>query len=495
MLFNSYIFIFLFLPITLIGWYLFNKAKLYKSATLFLSLMSFWFYGYYNYYYLLILIGSILINYFFSYLIKKTSQKGSKVFVKTVMLTGVTANLLVLGIFKYYDFFVTNINKIFCTNFNLRNIILPLGISFFTFQQISFVIDRYRGQCQHYSLVDYVAYVSFFPQLIAGPIVLHSEMIPQLVNYEKRKFDVALFYEGCLYFSLGLAKKVLIADFLGNVVDYFYTYAEYLDTPGAILIVITYAMQLFFDFSGYSDMAIGLGLLFGIRLPINFNSPYKAVSVKDFWRRWHITLGRFFTTYVYIPLGGNKKGVARTIINVMIVFSLSGLWHGSEWSFVIWGILHGIGVALADIFSLIKKKSENKICKKVGQIFTFIYVSLAFVFFRSDNVAQAVTVFKRLFSGTFYHAIRYATWEIKCPEVYLITKILSMKANAYLTYWYLALYLFVLVLALVFSFKMSTKEIIDKYRTKNAFALICALFLVWSVISFSNVSKFLYFNF
>ena len=322
MLFNSYIFIFLFLPLALLGWYGLNKIKAYKSAGLFIACMSLWFYGYFNLYYLAIIVVSMLGNYFLSFLMKFSKSKFS---ARIGLITGLCLNLGLLFYFKYYDFFFENINAVFHTDFALKHILLPLGISFFTFQQLSFIVDRCTGKAEHYSFINYITFVTFFPQLIAGPIVLYKEMMPQFEDTSNRRFNADNFAKGIVLFTIGLGKKVLLADVLALIVNFGFEQTFFLDTPSTLLVVLTYTFQIYFDFSGYSDMAMGLGRMFNIELPMNFNSPYKARSVRELWQRWHMTLSRFFIQYVYIPLGGNRKGRVRTLINTFLVFFLSGL--------------------------------------------------------------------------------------------------------------------------------------------------------------------------
>ena len=335
MLFNSYIFVFLFLPLTLFGYYMFNRFRQYKLANLFLIGMSFWFYGYFNQSYLLIICGSIAGNFLISKILEWFSQKQNT--RKIVLIIGICANAVVIFYFKYYDFFLENVNSIFRKSFELKNIVLPLGISFFTFQQISYLVDSYRGETKDYAFDEYALFVSFFPQLIAGPIVLHGEVIPQFRNRKNRRIIPENFSKGMYIFALGLFKKVIIADTFGKAVTYGYGTIETLSSLEALIVSLSYTFQLYFDFSGYCDMAIGIGNMFNIELPQNFNSPYKSVSITDFWSRWHMSLTRFLRTYIYIPLGGNRKGKVRTYINIMLVYLVSGLWHGANWTYLLWG--------------------------------------------------------------------------------------------------------------------------------------------------------------
>ena len=331
MLFNSYIFIFIFLPAVLLGWYGLNRCRQYKLANLFLAGMSLWFYGYFNVYYLAIILSSICLNYILSFLLTlvPADSPRSRPLYRIGLWTGVFLNLGILFYFKYYDFFIENINYAFHTDYTLKHILLPLGISFFTFQQLSFVIDRCLGKSEHYSFLNYITFVTFFPQLIAGPIVLYKEMIPQFEDISRRRFDVSSFSRGICLFVLGLSKKVLLADTFALVVNYGFAQTFSLDSVSTVAVILSYTFELYFDFSGYSDMATGLGKMFNIELPVNFNAPYRSCSIKEFWQRWHITLSRFFITYVYIPLGGSRKGRARMLLNTFLVFLLSGLWHGA----------------------------------------------------------------------------------------------------------------------------------------------------------------------
>ena len=294
MLFNSYIFVFVFFPICLIGYYGLLKRGKPETARVFLTVMSLWFYGYFNLSYLLIMICSIAGNYLFYRLLSGESLRlrcdGRK---RAVTILAVALNLGVLFYFKYFDFFFDSVNAVFGTDFVLRGILLPLGISFFTFQQISFIVDTYRGEVADCSLSEYALFVSFFPQLIAGPIVNHGEMLPQFRSLGKKRADWEQIAGGVALFVLGLAKKVLLADTFGAGVDYGYENLAALGRADACLVILFYALQLYFDFSGYCDMAVGIGRMLGVEIPVNFNSPYKAVNIVDFWKRWHITLNRF----------------------------------------------------------------------------------------------------------------------------------------------------------------------------------------------------------
>lgn len=508
MLFNSYIFIFLFLPIALVGWYLLNKWGKYTIAQVFLIAMSLWFYAYFDVSYLAVILASCAVNYLFSYVLTKKDSAGFK---KGMLAAGCAINLGILGYFKYYDFFLENLNAVFHTDFTLKNILLPLGISFFTFQQLSFVIDRCKGDAPHYSLIDYLNFVTFFPQLIAGPIVLHSELIPQFQDQARRKFDADSFAQGIAYFTIGMGKKVLLADTLAKAVNYGFVNIAGLDALSAAVVALAYTFELYFDFSGYCDMAVGIGKMFHIEIPDNFEAPYKSASIKEFWRRWHMTLGRFFTTYVYFPLGGSRKGKVHTVVNTMIVFLLSGLWHGANWTFVFWGFLHGIGVSVNNIFMKKVQKQEKskykiqtgeneelrntKSKRRLAQLVTFIYVCLAFVFFRSDSMADGILFMKRLFSFEYNGSIFAIAEAVNISEIYIVTKILSMKVPQLLAMVNLFMLLFIIIISVVVLCQKRTREIVETCTWKTGFSLKMSVLFVWAVLSLSGVSTFLYFNF
>ena len=313
---------------------------------------------------------------------------------------------MLLGGFKYTDFIFSNLNSL-GASLPLPHILLPLALSFVTFQQIAFLVDTYRSEeIKRIDWLDYSLFITFFPQLIAGPIVHHKEMMPQfasLLSQGRELIDWERFARGLFIFSIGLFKKVVIADQFGVWADNGFSYVQ----KGGILnffeswaTSLSYTFQLYFDFSGYCDMAIGIALFFGITLPINFNSPYKASNIKEFWKRWHMTLGRFLTEYLYIPLGGNKKGFPRELVNVFIVFTLSGIWHGAGWGFIIWGVLHAIAMIIQRVYRYVLKsvfgieEIRSKVYIVLCWILTFNFINISWVFFRSENVSGAVDLIK-----------------------------------------------------------------------------------------------------
>ena len=523
MLFNSYIFIFIFLPLVLLGWYLLNSYNKYSLANIFLAGMSLWFYGYFNVYYLAIILSSIGLNYLLSYLLTKipaaetvssdtvlsdVSDSGvsgptsrTKLWRRIGLAAGIVINLGILFYFKYYDFFIENINMAFHTDFTLRHILLPLGISFFTFQQLSFIIDRCLGRCEHYSLINYVTFVTFFPQLIAGPIVLYKEMIPQFEDTSKRSFNASSFSRGIYLFVLGLAKKVLLADTFALMANYGFAQTFSLDCISTIVVILSYTFELYFDFSGYSDMAIGLGRMFNIELPINFNAPYRACSIKEFWQRWHITLSRFFVTYVYIPLGGSRKGRVRMLLNTFIIFLLSGLWHGAAWTYVAWGAMHGLLVVWDNLGIVGIKGHEEKrpsrfhIPAWLGWIFTFSLFNLSLFFFRSTSMMAAAQLFKNLFSGNYTGKIHDIAAQLDISEIYIVRQAIEMAAPNMVNYIYLFFMILLFVLAFFLIFRPNAYERTMRGELTSGRCWIVCILLVWCIVSLSQVSTFLYFNF
>jgi len=398
MLFNSYEFLLLFLPLTTILFVVCGRVWGKRAAFGSLVLASLVFYARWNPPYVLLVVGSIMFNYgvgFIQHRVIERSGKGSK----AVLALGVTANLALLGYFKYANFFVDTVARVTSSPWHIQPIVLPLAISFFTFTQIAYLVDVWEGMVCSYSFLDYCFFVLFFPHLIAGPIVRHHEILPQVKASDGRlKFDD--FAVGLTVLSMGLFKKVVFADGIAEHATYVFSQARDGFAPDLAAAwggVLAYACQIYFDFSGYSDMAIGLGCIFGIRMPLNFNSPYKARSIIDFWRRWHMSLSRFLRDYLYIRLGGNRKGVARRYTNLMATMLLGGLWHGAGWTFVIWGGLHGIYLLVNHAWARITKGQEwasSRFMVVVYYVVTFVAVLVGWIFFRAKSFSTAVSVLK-----------------------------------------------------------------------------------------------------
>jgi D-alanyl-lipoteichoic acid acyltransferase DltB (MBOAT superfamily) len=367
---------------------------------------------------------------------------------------------------------------------------LPLGISFYTFQQLSYVIDSYRGESENYSLLEYGAYVSFFPQLIAGPIVYHNELIPQLRDEKNHRLNYENLSRGIYTFTLGLAKKVLVADTFSKVVNIGYNNISDLNSLSAIIVMVCYSFQIYFDFSGYCDMACGIGYMFNVELPINFNSPYKAASISEFWDRWHMTLTRFFTKYVYIPLGGSRKGKLRTYLNVLIVFFVSGVWHGANWTFILWGVINGLG----NIFDRLFGRFFKWVPKAIKVVITFIFSTFAWSLFRADSISQAFELWGRLKAQSDMALFgEIAETFNDLVEVKLIYRlgISSIIDN----YPAIPLLIFVIAVLLACFFMRNTQEKAADGRYNGRRIATTVILMVWSIISLSDVSEFLYFNF
>lgn len=399
MLFSSITFLYFFLPICLLFYYI--TPKKYRNITLLIFSLIFYFYGEQS----PVLIIACILNYVFGLLINDCNQNNKKVY----LVLGVAINLFMIAYYKYSNFFIENINNVLNIDIRYLSVILPLGISFFTFQNISYLIDVYRGEVKaQKSILKYATYITFFPQLIAGPIVRYKDINEQL---EGRKETFDNFGRGVTRFVVGLAKKVLIANTLGEICV---TLGEVADKSVLLYIIqsVGWTMQIYFDFSGYSDMAIGLGLFFGFNLKENFNYPLIASSITDFWRRWHISLSSFFKDYVYIPLGGNRKGVLRQVFNILVVWSLTGFWHGANWNFVLWGIYFFV-------FLIIEKFILMKHIKGgvFSHIYTLVIVFVSFVIFNIESVEEINVFLKSMFGfnnlpfanfETVYHLKNYA---------------------------------------------------------------------------------------
>lgn len=487
MLFNSYLFIFVFFPLVLLGYYGLQHFGQKKPAIGFLVMMSMWFYGNDNIKYLFILMASIVLNYL---IVEGMDRLGKQTARFCLFLTGLALNLGILFYFKYYDFFIENVNSVLKTDFALLHLMLPLGISFYTFQQLSYVIDSYRRDSEKYGLLEYAAYVSFFPQLIAGPIVYHDELIPQLRREQNHHFQFENASRGIYAFALGLAKKVLIADTFSKVVVIGYDNIGELNTVSVLVVMVCYSLQIYFDFSGYCDMAYGIGYLFNIELPINFNSPYKAASIVEFWDRWHMTLTRFFTKYIYIPLGGSRRGKVRTYINVMFVFLVSGIWHGANWTFILWGVINGIGNVLTKLFG----RFFRWVPRAVGVIATFCFATFAWSLFRADSIGQARQLWGQL--GNFGDGAIYAPITETVNDLVEV-KIISRLAGGGIleSCPWLPLIVFMALVLLACFFLKNTQEKAADNSYGNKRIVWTVVLMLWSILSLSDVSEFLYFNF
>ena len=469
MLFSSYEFLFCFLPITIIGYYLILNAKKVNMARGWLVIEYIIFYRWFNIKYLPIIIVSILINFAIGKGIKKEDK-----YKKIYFIIGATFNVGLLCYFKYYDFFVENINVLFKTNWTLKHLLLPLGISFFSFQQLSYLIDVYKGETKDYSLLNFSLFVTFFPQLIAGPIVLHSEIMPQFDDKEKQRLNWDNIASGIFMFSIGFFKKLVIADSFAVWATNGFDSTASLTFYQGWFVSLAYTMQIYFDFSGYSDMAVGIGKIFNIDLPANFLSPYKSTSISEFWRRWHITLGRALSTYVYKPLGGNRKGRVKTYINLLLTFLVSGLWHGAAWTFVFWGLLHGIASVIDRLF----RDNNWKINKYVSWFLTFMFVNCAWVFFRAATFERAFEILKAMFSIPSGGAFNMA----------------GIITNGSIIIIGLVYILLVISLVVTLSFK-NTYELAETFDYTTINTVYVVILMMIGISFMPRISPFIYFNF
>lgn len=398
MLFNSYGFIFLFLPIAFSGMFLLARYS-HRFAALWLGLASLVFYAAWDYRFVSLLLASIAFNYGAGYWIgvRRTADTGRQ--AKYSLVAAIAVNLILLSYFKYTNFFIDSANALLGARIPTLDIVLPLGISFFTFTQIAFLVDAYRGIAREYSFVHYLLFVTYFPHLIAGPVLHHKQMMPQLAHAATYRINMEHVAVGLTIFVLGLSKKVLIAD---NLADYATRVFNAASDGHTLMLLeawvgaLAYTLQLYFDFSGYSDMAIGLSLMLNVRLPLNFDSPYKATSIIDFWRRWHMTLSAFLRDYLYIPLGGSRKGPFRRYFNLMATMLLGGLWHGAGWTFVIWGGLHGLYLTINHGWRELKARfgwgDGGRLARLAAGALTFLAVVVAWVFFRADSFSTAQSI-------------------------------------------------------------------------------------------------------
>ena len=449
------------------------------AAKSFLIFASLFFYSWWSIKYLPIILFSILFNYSIGNSING-NYKNVRIHNKSLLIFGITVNIALLGYFKYMDFFIENFNSVFDTSHSLLHLTLPLAISFFTFQQIAYLVDSYRGETSEYNFLNYALFVTFFPQLIAGPIVHHSEMMPQFTsrwNQVKRYKNIAT---GVFVFSIGLFKKVIIADTLSIYATAGFDQASALNLLEAWATSLSYTFQLYFDFSGYTDMAIGAALLFNIKLPINFYSPYKSLTIQDFWRRWHITLSRFLRDYVYIPLGGNRRGSYRTYSNLLMTFVLGGIWHGAGWTFVLWGFLHGMALVVYRVWKFIGFEMP----KIVAWFVTFNFINITWIFFRAKDWKDAVKVLGSMFNF----------------DNIVLPKSISISLNEFNPVFHningdkWTVIMLMTSFAIVLFFKNSMQKIED-FKLNFYTLLLSSIAFVVSMLFLGRVSEFLYFNF
>jgi D-alanyl-lipoteichoic acid acyltransferase DltB (MBOAT superfamily) len=495
MLFNSLEYFFLFLPLAALIYFVCTKFSTKRMGTIWLIAASLIFYGYSAPKHLPLICLSILTNFFVGGLLIREGDRGAEQSGSRkksfILASGIIANILFLGYCKYAHFFIETINQTARTSFPLPELTLPLAVSFYTFQQISYLVDCSNSKISESNIIDYFFFVLFFPQLIAGPILRYTEIIPQMRQKYRMYPDWDNIAQGIFIFSAGLFKKVVIA-------DSFATWSVLNSGPGQAIGFIdawttslSYSFQLYYDFSGYSDMAIGAALLFNIRIPVNFNSPYQASDIQDFWRRWHMTLSRWLRDYLYIPLGGGRKGTSRTLTNIFITFLLGGIWHGAGWTFVVWGALHGSALALHRAWRM-TGRTMNASC---GRLCTFLFINFAWVYFQSPSIPQANRMIKAMFGIetaqpiTEEFARYFETWKL--------LPLTDLKLPSLIIMIIFALSVFITPNTMQ-SIRFIPYEGIWSFKTDHNFALLTSLLFMLSLMTFMGATgqtEFIYFQF
>lgn len=482
MQFNSFVFILLFLPITTLLYYIANRINSLVGKWI-LVISSIIFYCYADISILYVLGISIIVNYVFSLIVKMVKKWRSLFLVIPVII-----NVGLLLYYKYLNFAISNVNTFLGKEIPLVELMLPVGISFFTFQQIAYVVAIYKGELQKNSLVDYLVYILFFPKILMGPLADPVDFIKQINDSNLKKINWDNIASGIKIFSLGLFKKVMIADIFAKAVGWGYTNIDSTTSMDWILIMLFYTFEIYFDFSGYSDMAVGSALMLNVSLPINFDSPYKALSIRDFWKRWHISLTKFFTKYIYIPLGGSKKGMFFACLNTMIVFLVSGIWHGANWTFILWGILHG-GLS---VFDRLFEKKQEKIFAPARWMCTFVVVNILWLLFRSDTIQQWWEILTKIVCVQNLNVSDGIISTFNLPENTFISNVLGLKWSIenIRGFWMNVYILLTGGICLLFD---------NNYRTLNKkswiMMIISAIAFIWGFICLSGESVFVYFNF
>jgi D-alanyl-lipoteichoic acid acyltransferase DltB (MBOAT superfamily) len=477
MLFNSYTYLLIFLPVVFVIYHLLNNLKLKNSPKIFLIIASLIFYTYLDFSNFIIIFISILLNYIGYILIKKNRNKSTLVFF-------IIINLIILAYYKYYDFILSNIFFLHKENYIQKGTIIPLAISFFTFQQLAFLVGVYKKSFSKVNLADYVLFIIFFPQLIAGPILNYKDTYYQFSSFVLKKINLQNVRNGLILISFGLFKKVIIADYFLIVVNNLYNNVESLNFFSSWVASLSYTFQIYFDFSGYIDIAIGSALLFNIILPINFNSPYKSTNVREFWNRWHITLSNFLKNHVYIPMGGNRISSTATSRNLLITFVIGGLWHGAGWNFVIWGFLHAVALIVVNFFN----KINIKLNTFVAWFVTFNFINISWIFFRIDNYKDAFLVLKKMFT---------------LEKIILPTFVKNYFKKDFIEYGNVfnniedinKTFIFLFTSFIIVIFLSNNNQYIKNKKNKLNIAFIAGLAFIISIIGINKTSAFIYFNF
>lgn len=492
MIFSSYIFILVFLPVTLIGYFTLNHIGHFRAGKWWLLFASLIFYSWWNPVYLPLLLCSILVNYLIGSKIQSYGKtEEGKVTRKHWMLFAVSLNVGLLIYYKYMDFFIFNLNAIASTNVPYLHLALPLAISFFTLTQIAFIVDCYRGGRNDRNLIDYALFVTFFPHLLAGPIVHHHQLMPQFKETQNRHFRLNNFVLGSFIFTIGLAKKVLIADSFAVWANNGFDHAATLSLLEAWLVHYSYAFQLYFDFSAYSDMAIGLGLMFNINFPINFRSPYKATNIINLWQRWHITLTRFINAYVYKPILRTfpEPTFSAGLVTSFIAMFVMGIWHGAAWTFVIFGLIHGLAIVINHMW----RRTNFEIPAIVGWLITFHLFTFSLVLFRATSWADALKVYSGMF-GFSDNTLQVSFAKLVASDRSWVFNLASSAADQdrWATW---AMTGGVAVFIGIVCFAPNSNELTERFTPKMQTLVVQALLFVMSLLLISESSQFIYFQF
>ncbi|MBI4696550.1 MAG: MBOAT family protein [Gammaproteobacteria bacterium] len=503
MLFNSYEFLLAYLPLTFALFFLLARLDEHVAAA-WLALASIFFYGWWNPVYVPLLVGSIVFNFAFGRAIGESAAPQRR---RRLLALAVTGDLGLLGYFKYANFFLDIANAVAGAHWDVGRIVLPLGISFFTFTQIAFLVDTYRGEVKEYRFVHYALFVTYFPHLIAGPVLHHKEMMPQFAHAATYRISAENVALGLSIFTIGLVKKVLFADNVAVYASPVFAAAAHGDAPTLLEAwsgALAYALQLYFDFSGYSDMAIGGSRLFGIVLPLNFDSPYKATSIVDFWRRWHMTLSRFLRDYLYVPLGGNRHGTARRHVNLMTTMLLGGLWHGAGWTFVVWGGLHGTYLVINHGWEVLRTRlgcdGRARSWRIAARALTFLAVLVGWVFFRAESFGAAFRILEGM--AGLNGIVLPAAWQAALPAALADAVAFGTPEH----FGGLGALAWIAGLLAIAFLAPNSQEIaaglardgaddVRRPRLGFAWGVACALGAAAAIASMNRVSEFLYFQF
>ena len=497
MLFNSYAFLFAFLPAACLGYFALNRWLPGRAGIAWLFVASLFFYGWWDWRFVPLLLSSIVFNFVVGHALERREADArtdatapgsvaSSAPGRGLLACGIVANLALLGYFKYADFFVANADALFGTQWLLPHVLLPLGISFFTFTQIAYLVDARRGLAREDSFLNYGLFVSFFPHLLAGPILHHREMMPQFADASNKRFNASNFWVGFTLLVIGLAKKVLIADSIAPWANAGFSQASSLQFVDAWIAALAYTLQIYFDFSGYTDMALGMAWMLNIRLPLNFASPYQSRNIREFWRRWHITLSRFLRDYLYIPMGGNRRGPSLALLFIVVTFALGGLWHGANWTFVAWGVVNGIGIVVVHLMD----RAGWTLPRTLAWLLTMVFTVTAWVFFRASSIDDALRIVATMYGmhGMSWTAA-VAEWAPLLDPATYTRAVFSARLDSIGTGA-------VMIIGFAIAWLgVNSQTLVARWRYSPALAAGSALLAVASLLNLDRVTEFLYFNF